>query len=168
MSIEYRGILPQIDNSAFIADGARIIGDVRIGKNSSIWYNSVLRGDVDSIFIGKETNIQDNTVIHTSRFNGKTIIGDKVTIGHSAVIHACQVRDLGFIGMGAILMDNVVVESYGFIAAGALVTPGKIVGPKELWAGRPAKFIRKISEEEIILIEDSSEHYANLAKEYML
>lgn len=164
--IPYNGINPKIHDTVLLAVGCRIIGDVKIGENSSIWYNSVLRGDVAPIEIGENVNIQDGTIIHTSRFNGGTTIGDNTTVGHSVVIHACTIHDYGFIGMGSIIMDKVIVESYGFVAAGALVSPGKVIKSNELWAGVPAKFIRKITTEEISLINDSYKHYVKLSKEH--
>ena len=166
MKIDYQQISPQIDTKAFVAEGAKIIGDVTVGMESSIWYNCVLRGDVDSIIIGTGTNVQDATVIHTSRFNGKTIIGNNVTIGHTAIIHACKIMDMAFIGMGAIIMDNVIVEPYGFVAAGTLIPPGKIVKSYQLWAGTPGKLIRQLTEKEIFLIDDSYKHYVKLAKKH--
>jgi carbonic anhydrase/acetyltransferase-like protein (isoleucine patch superfamily) len=164
--LKYKNISPKIHESAFIAKGVVIVGDVNIGENSNIWYNGVLRGDVAPIYIGQDVNIQDGTVIHTSRFNGPCRIGDRVTIGHICLLHACNLHDDSFIGMGSIIMDKVVVESFGFIAAGSLVTPGKVIKSGELWAGRPAKFVRKISDEELFLIKDTPLHYINLASEH--
>lgn len=162
----FRGKSPVIAPSAFIAEGAVIIGDAHIGDNSSVWFNAVLRADVNPIFIGENTNIQDGTVVHTSILNGHTEIGNNVTIGHLAMIHACKIMDYAFIGMQSIIMDKVIVEEYSIVAAGALVSPGKVVRSKELWAGVPAKFIRKISEEEIEMIKLSSINYVKISKEY--
>ena len=167
MNIEkYNNILPSIDEDVFIANGANIIGDVSIEKDSSIWFNVVIRGDVAPVIIGQGTNIQDCSVIHSSRFNGPSNIGDFVTVGHSAVIHACTIHDYGFIGMHSTVMDKAIIESYGFVAAGALIPPGKIVKSHELWAGVPGKFIRKITSDEINLIEDSFQHYIKLSQQY--
>jgi carbonic anhydrase/acetyltransferase-like protein (isoleucine patch superfamily) len=165
--LTFKGLNPQIDDSAFIADNCVIIGDVKIGKNSSIWFNSVIRGDVCPIRIGSNTNIQDGSVVHTSRFNGPTYIGDNITIGHKAMIHACTVKDFAFIGMSATVLDGAVVEEYGFVAAGAVVTPGKIVKSKELWAGVPAKFIRTLTDNDLFQMQDNCESYVKLAREYM-
>ena len=162
----FKGILPSVDDSAFIADGVCLVGDVKVKSRSSIWYNAVLRGDVSYIDIGKNTNIQDGAVIHTSRFNGPTIIGDNVTIGHLAMIHACKIHDYGFVGMNATIMDNSIVEQYAMVAAGAVVTPGKVVGSKELWSGVPARFVRILSDDEVEHIRDSAEHYVKLGKIY--
>lgn len=167
MIIDYKNLSPQIDPSCFIADGAYIIGDVIVAKNVNIWFGAVVRGDVAPIVIGQGTNIQDNSVIHTSRLNGGTIIGENVTIGHGAVIHACTLKNHAFIGMKALIMDKAVVEEFGFVAAGAVVSPGKIVKAKELWAGVPARYIRDLNEGEIEAIKDSAINYQNLAKEYL-
>lgn len=157
---------PNISNKAFIAASASIIGDVTIGEESGIWFGCVLRGDVEPIIIGKGTNIQDGSVIHCTRGGGKTIIGDNVTIGHKALIHAAILQDACFIGMGAIIMDGVKVETGAMVAAGSLVTPNKIIPTGEIWAGNPAKFFRKLTKEESDYILISAENYKQHAKEY--
>ena len=159
--------MPTIDDSAYISENVIVAGEVRIGANASIWFGSVVRGDVAPITIGENTNVQDGTIKHTSRFDGPTNIGSNVTIGHRAVIHACTVHDYGFIGMGSIIMDKAVVESYGFVASGALIAPGKVVKSRELWAGVPAKFVRVLSDEEVAHIIDSAVHYIKLSKNYI-
>ena len=164
--IKYNNILPKISDEAYIAEGTYIIGDVTIGPNSSIWFTSVLRGDVAPITIGKGTNVQDGSIIHTSRYNGPTHIGDYVTIGHGAIIHACTLHNFSFIGMKALVMDKAIVEEFGFVAAGAVVSPSKIVKSRELWAGVPAKYIRHLTDEEIEHIKESAENYINLASTY--
>lgn len=174
--LPYRGILPKIDQSAFVAHSAIISGNVEIGENSGIWYGCVLRGDVTKITIGKNTNIQDNTVIHGTRPNhaqNKTgaegapvIIGDNVTIGHSAIVHACIIEDNTFIGMGSIIMDLARVEQFGMLAAGAVLTPGKIIKSGQIWAGNPAKYFRDLNESERNYIKISANNYAELANEY--
>jgi len=151
--IKYNNILPKIDASSFVADNTIISGNVEIGRNSGVWYGVVIRGDVAEIKIGNYTNIQDNSVVHVTRANhaqnktghngGPTIIGSYVTIGHSAIIHACTIEDYSFIGMGAIIMDLAKVEKYAMVAAGAVVTPGKIVKSGQIWAGNPAKYFRE-------------------------
>ncbi len=166
MLLSYLDKRPQVDKTVFIAEGAKIIGDVNISAHSNIWYNAVIRADVAPVFIGKETNIQDGTVIHTSRFNGPCTIGDRVTIGHICLLHACNLHDDAFVGMGSTVMDKAVVESFGFLAANSLLTPNKVVKSGELWAGSPAKFIRKITEEEKFLITDTPTHYMLLAKNH--
>ncbi|MCB1841099.1 MAG: gamma carbonic anhydrase family protein [Alphaproteobacteria bacterium] len=162
----YRGIMPKIHPTAFIAPSASIIGDVEIGEGSNIWYSCVLRGDVNPIRIGKNTNIQDGTVIHTtSGFQGTTV-GDNVTVGHTAILHACTVEDFGFVGMQSCAMDGAVVESRGMLAAGALLTPGKRVPRGQLWSGRPAKFMRDMTQEEKDYLIWSAEHYRKLGQEH--
>lgn len=167
MLIPYKRIEPILDESVYLAPGACVIGDVEVKKSSSIWFGAVVRGDVAPITIGSGTNIQDGAVIHTSRHDGPTDIGDNVTIGHKAIIHACSIESNAFIGMGSIIMDKSIVEEYGFVAAGAVIPPGKIVKSKELWAGVPAKKIRTLSDEEIKEIEDSAKQYIKLAERYI-
>ncbi len=174
--LSYRNILPKIDPSAFIAHNAIISGDVIIEERSSIWYGCVVRGDVERIRIGKNTNIQDNTVIHVTRANhvanktgdhgAPTLIGNNVTVGHSAIIHACIIEDNAFIGMGALIMDMARVEEYGMLAAGAVLTPGKIIKKGQLWVGNPAKYYRDLTPEEKSYIKVSADNYAELALEY--
>ena len=174
--IPYRGTLPTIDPTAFIAHTAIISGDVKIGKNSGIWYGCVLRGDVTKIIIGDNTNIQDNCVLHGTRPNhaqNKTgnegapvIVGSGVTIGHNAIIHACIIEDNSFIGMGSVVMDLARVETFGMLAAGAVLTPGKIIKSGQIWAGNPAKYFRDMNEAERNYIKISADNYAELASEY--
>ena len=172
----YRGIMPRIDKSSFIAHNAVITGDVKIAKNSGVWYGCVLRGDVTKIEIGENTNIQDNCVLHGTRPNhaqNKTgsegapvIVGNSVTIGHSAIIHACIIEDNAFVGMGSIIMDLARIEQYGMLAAGAVLTPKKIVKSGEIWAGNPAKFFRQMTQIEKDYIKVSAQNYIELANEY--
>jgi carbonic anhydrase/acetyltransferase-like protein (isoleucine patch superfamily) len=174
--IAYRNILPKIDDTAFIARDAIISGDVVIGKNSGIWFGCVIRGDVTKITIGDFTNIQDKTILHGTRANhaqkktgndgAPVSIGNYVTIGHNAIIHACTIENYCFIGMGSIIMDLAIVREFGMLAAGAVLTPGKIVGSEEIWAGNPAKFFRKMTQSEIDYIKISAENYAELAMDY--
>ncbi len=176
--LPYRGILPTVDKSAFVAHNAIISGDTVIGKNSSIWYGCVIRGDVACIRIGDNTNIQDNTVIHVTRANhvanktgdegGPTLIGSNVTVGHGAIIHACVIEDNTFIGMGSIVMDLARVEEFSMLAAGAVLTPGKVVKRGQLWVGNPAKYFRDLTQKEIEYIKISADNYAKLAAEYKL
>ena len=167
MLIRYKSKSPQIHQSVYMAEGTYIIGDVKIDADSSVWFASVIRGDVAQVTIGKGTNIQDGTIIHTSRLNGPTHIGDYVTIGHSAVIHACTLHNHAFIGMKALVMDQAIVEEFGFVAAGAVVSPGKIVKSRELWAGVPAKYIRNLTDEEVENIKKSAQNYMDLARDYI-
>jgi carbonic anhydrase/acetyltransferase-like protein (isoleucine patch superfamily) len=163
----YRGIMPTLGNGVFIAPSADVMGDVVIGEASNIWFQCVIRGDVNHIRIGSHTNVQDGTVIHVTRKTHPTLIGSHVTIGHKAILHGCTIEDYAFIGMGAMVMDGAVVEPYGFVAAGAVVTPGKRVKSGELWAGSPARYMRDIREDERTYIPVSASHYVALAREYM-
>ena len=174
--ISYKGILPTIDKDALIAQNCIISGDVKIAKNVGIWYYCVIRGDVSSIEIGENTNVQDGTTIHVTRPNhlanktgsegGKVKIGKNVTIGHNAIIHAATIHDNAFIGMGSIVMDLSIVESNSMLGAGSLLSPGKIVKSGELWAGVPAKKIRDLTQQEIDYIQVSADNYRILAEEY--
>ncbi|OFW87043.1 MAG: gamma carbonic anhydrase family protein [Alphaproteobacteria bacterium RIFCSPHIGHO2_02_FULL_46_13] len=162
----YRGITPHIDSSAFVAENAAIIGDVQIGAGSGIWYGVTLRGDVNDIKIGARTNIQDGTVIHTSLGVQGTYIGDDVTVGHMALLHACTIGNKAFIGMQSLIMDEVVVEDEAMVAAGSMVTPRKRIPRHQLWGGRPARYMRDMTPEEIEYLQISADRYAALAKEY--
>ncbi len=162
-----QGISPTISPKAFVAPGAAVIGDVHIGAESGIWFGVVIRGDVNYIRIGERTNVQDGTVIHVTRGTGPTMIGSNVTIGHSALLHACTVEDGAFIGMRATLMDGVVVESGAQVAAGALVTPGKRIPSGQLWAGSPAKYFRDLTDVEKAFIPISADNYVKHVTEYL-
>ena len=162
----FKGISPKIAESAFIAEGAVVIGEVTIGKEASIWYNCVVRGDVNFISIGERTNIQDGTIVHVATADGPTLIGNDVLIGHAAIIHGCTLEDGCFIGMAATVMDNAVVEREAMVAAGALVTPGKRVKARQLWAGAPAKFMRELTEIEVAQMKVQTARYADLADAY--
>lgn len=165
--LPYKGVRPAIADGAFIAPNAAVIGDVVIGTGTGIWFGCTIRGDVHEIRIGENTNVQDGTVVHVTRGKSGTYIGANITIGHNAVIHACRLEDGCFVGMSATVMDGVVVESGGMVAAGALVTPGKRVKKGELWAGSPARFLRHLSQEELDFFPVSAAHYADLAREYL-
>ncbi|MBA4274185.1 MAG: gamma carbonic anhydrase family protein [Alphaproteobacteria bacterium] len=164
--LPYQGAWPTIADSAFIAAGAVVTGNVTIGEEANIWYGCVLRGDVQSITIGARTNIQDGTVIHVTREIGPTVIGAEVTVGHMALIHAATVHDRAFIGMGSRLLDFSLVEEGGYLAAGAVLTPRKRVPQGELWAGNPAKLLRSVSAKEADWIPKSAAHYVKLASHY--
>jgi len=164
---EYKDNTPKIHPSVFVAESADLIGKVNIEENSSIWYGAVLRGDVDSIKIGQYTNVQDQTVIHADT-DIPTIIGDHVTIGHSAVIHSCEIKNNVLIGMGSIILPNVVIHENVIIGAGTLIPPGKEVPSNSMVFGSPAKIIRKLTEKEINKINESSIHYKELAEDYLV
>ncbi|MDT0576222.1 gamma carbonic anhydrase family protein [Croceicoccus sp. F390] len=150
--LPFAGKWPRIHDSAFVAPGCRIIGDVEIGPDASIWYNCVLRADVNAIRIGARTNVQDGSTIHCDSPDAghpdgfPTIIGEDVLIGHMAMVHGCIVEDRGFIGLGAIVMSGTVIAREGMLAAGAMLTPGKTIGPRELWTGRPARHLRDLAD----------------------
>ncbi|MEH6545539.1 MAG: gamma carbonic anhydrase family protein [Sneathiella sp.] len=163
----FKGIVPTVAGGVFIAPSANVIGDVVIGKGSSIWFNCVLRGDVSYIRIGERSNVQDGTIIHVSNGTHPTIIGDDVLVGHNCMIHGCTLETGSFVGMGATVMDGAVVETGGMVAAGALVAPNKRVAAGELWGGSPAKFIRPLSDQEKENLTGGAMHYAGLAQVYI-
>lgn len=160
--------VPQINENVYVAPGVQIIGDVHIGEHSSVWFNSVVRGDVHHIRIGKYTNIQDNCTIHVTTDMYPTILGDYVSIAHNAVVHGATLEDHAFVGMSATVMDNVIIRSYGFVAAGALVAPGFEVPPKTLVAGVPAKVVRPLRQQEIEMIDNIAHAYSRHGQEYRL
>lgn len=160
-----KGKSPVIDGSCFVAETADILGDVRIGKNSSVWYKSVLRGDDNYIQIGESSNIQDNTVIHVAELY-PTLIGDNATIGHSSIIHACTIGNNCLIGMGAIILDGAEIGDETIIGAGSLVAAGKKIPSGVLALGMPAKVIRELTAEEKISLKESAEKYVRYAFEH--
>lgn len=170
--LSYHGKTPMLDPTAFVAPGARLIGDIAVGAEASIWYNCVLRGDVNAIRIGARSNIQDGSVIHVDspqpghEAGHPTIIGEEVLIGHLAMVHGCVLRDRAFVGLGAIVMDGCEIEGDAMLAAGAMLTPGKRIPTGQLWAGRPAKYVRDLSEADIAGMRAGVAHYMDLAKRH--
>ncbi len=171
----FRGKVPAIHETAFIASGAQIIGDVTICDGASIWYNCVLRGDLAPIVIGARSNVQDGTVIHVEGprkgQQGKvlpTIIGADALVGHMALLHGCTIADGGFVGMGSIVMDGAVVGEQAMLAAGALLPPGKAIPAGELWTGRPACLARLLREEEKAGMAAQCAHYLEMAEDHRL
>jgi len=162
----YLGVMPTIHATAFVAQTASVIGDTHIGECSGIWYGCVVRGDVNEIRIGNRTNIQDLTMIHCAELGQGTYIGDDITVGHSAVLHACTIEDNAFIGIQACVMDDCVIESGAMVAAGALVTPGKIVKAGEVWAGSPAKKLRDVNQKDLDFFTLNRDRYSRLAQQY--
>ncbi|MFA6280232.1 MAG: gamma carbonic anhydrase family protein [Bdellovibrionales bacterium] len=158
--------MPQIAESAFLAPSVVVIGDVVIGAEASVWPMCVLRGDVAPIRIGAKTNLQDGTIVHVTEGGQGTIIGDGVTIGHGVLLHDCTVEDGAFIGMRATMMDGARVERGGMLAAGALLTPHKVVKSGQIWAGSPAKYWRDINDAERAEFTFRAEEYVMLAKAY--
>ena len=155
----YLDLFPNIDDSVFLASGVKIVGDVTIGKGSSIWYNTVIRGDVHYVKIGELTNVQDLCMLHVTNGRYPLNIGNRVTIGHSVKLHGCTIRDLALIGIGAIVLDGAIVEEKTIVAAGAVVKPNFIVPSGKLVAGVPAKVIRDLSAEEINDLDASAIRY---------
>lgn len=164
--LPFEGKLPNLADGAFVAPGAKVIGDVEIGADTGVWYGCVLRGDVNEIRIGARVNLQDGTVIHVASKGQGTYIGDEVSVGHMALLHACTVEAGAFIGMKAVVMDGAVVESGAMVAAGALVTPGKRVKSGELWTGWPAAFKRPVGEAEREMMRWTHTHYVTLARRH--
>jgi gamma-carbonic anhydrase len=169
--IPFGGKTPVIHPDAFIAPGCRIIGDVEIGAGASIWYNCVIRGDVNFVRIGARTNVQDGSVIHCdSGMDGgggfPTILGEDVLIGHMAMIHGTIVHDRGFVGLGTITMDGCVIGSDAMLAAGAMLTPGKHIPSGQLWGGRPAKYMRDLSEAAMLGMRLGVAHYVHNAQNH--
>lgn len=159
MEIPCRGAKPNLEADVFVADGAKIVGDVTIGAQSSVWFNAVLRGDVAPIKIGSKTNIQDNSVVHGTWNKAAAVIGDGVTIGHSVILHGCTIGDNCLIGMGAIVMDLAKIGSNCIVGAGSLVTEGSDFPEGSLILGRPAKVVRPLKPEELAFLPKSAANY---------
>ena len=172
MSIrKFKNTTPIIALSAYIDPQACVIGDVKIGENSSIWPMAVVRGDVNFISIGNNTNIQDNSILHVTHKGeygdgAGLIIGDNVTVGHGAILHACTIGNSCLIGMGAIIMDDCIIEDYSMIGAGAMLPPNKHVKSGELWLGNPAKKVRDLTREQKQQMDYSAQHYVKLKNNY--
>ncbi len=162
---DYRGILPQISESAFVAETAAVIGDVTIGEHANIWYGAVLRGDEGPLRIGNRTNIQDNATVHTNH-EYQVIIGEDVTVGHNAIVHGCTVGDGTMIGMGAVVLNGAVIGKGCLIAAGALIKEREVIPDGSLCVGVPAKIIRTLNEEAKANILENAEMYVKLGQEY--
>lgn len=162
----FDGKTPVIADDAFVAATASLIGNVTVGAGSSVWYGCVLRGDDHSIVIGKDTNVQDNTVIHVTLDGEPTILGDRVVIGHAAKLHSCTIGDDSLVGIGSIVLDGCVLEPGSMLAAGSLLTPNKRVPSGELWGGSPAKKLRDMAEKDHEYIRWDIEHYLKVAQKY--
>lgn len=155
----YNELFPKIDETVFLASGVKVVGDVLIGKNSSVWYNCVIRGDVHYVQIGENTNIQDCSMLHVTNGRFPLNIGNKVTIGHSVKLHGCTLQDLCLVGIGAIVLDGAIVEKNSMVAAGTVIKPGFVVPSGKLVAGVPGKVVRDLSSDEILDLENSAERY---------
>ena len=170
--IPIHGKTPKIHDSAFVAPGCTLIGDIEIGADSSIWYNCVLRADVFTIRIGERTNVQDGSILHCDPprpgdpDGSPLVIGDDVLIGHMAMVHGCVIHDRGFVGLGAIAMNKAVIGSDAMLAAGAMLTEKKVMGPRELWAGRPAKKLRDLDDAAVMGMRAGVMHYTQNAKNH--
>jgi gamma-carbonic anhydrase len=162
----YGGASPRLDPTAFVVEGATVLGDVEIGPESSVWFGAVVRGDVNHIRIGARSNVQDGSVVHVTGGTHPTILGDDVTVGHRVVLHGCTVGDRCLIGIGAIVLDGAVVSPESMVGAGALVPPGMVVPPRTLVLGSPAKPKRPLSAEEVAFFTVSSARYAAYARQY--
>jgi len=169
----YLNIAPELGERVYLHPSCQIIGDVKIGDDSSVWCNTVLRGDVNRIVIGRGTNVQDLTMGHvTHKSSAKPegsplIIGDYVTVGHSVVLHGCRIGNECLIGIGSIILDDVVIPDHVMIGAGSLVSPGKVLESGKLYIGRPAKLVRELTPEEISRLRYSAEHYMHLKDDYL-
>ena len=166
MIIPFNSISPKIHETAFVADDAVVIGDVEIGVDSSVWFGSVVRGDVNFIRIGARTNIQDGTVIHVSSKTHPTILEEEITVGHRVTLHGCHVESGCLIGIGAILLDGVRVGRNSLVATGSLLTPGTQIPPRSLVMGSPAKVTRELTADELAYLDKSWRNYVELKKHY--
>jgi len=162
----FQGILPRVEKNAFVEETAVVVGDVVIGAESSVWFLSVVRADVNFVKIGSRTNIQDLCVLHVTHDTHPLIIGDDVTVGHHVVLHGCTIKDRVLVGMGAILMDGVVIGEECIIGAGALITEGTVIPPRSLVLGSPARIKRPVTEEERAWIKQSAANYVRYAAEH--
>src|SRR5512140_1355008 len=162
----YDGKAPRLAASVFLADGSVVTGDVEIGEDSSLWFGTVVRGDVNRVRIGRRTNLQDLTVVHVTAGTHPTTLGDDVTVGHRAVLHGCTVHDRCLVGIGAIVLDGAVVGPDAMVGAGALVPPGMVVPPGKLVVGAPAKVKRDLTPEELASLRTSAANYAGYAAKY--
>jgi carbonic anhydrase/acetyltransferase-like protein (isoleucine patch superfamily) len=165
--LSFKNKSPNIKSDCFIAPNATIIGDVEIGTQSSVWFGTVIRGDVFHIRIGSNTNIQDNSVVHVTTNKYSTTIGNNVTIGHSVTLHGCSIKDNALIGIGSIVMDQSEIEEWSIIAAGSVLKPGTKVPSGKLWGGTPAKELRDLNKTEREWIKELSNNYTRLSREYL-
>jgi carbonic anhydrase/acetyltransferase-like protein (isoleucine patch superfamily) len=164
--LPFRGKLPHLGDGVFVASGAQLIGDLTLGREASVWFNAVIRADVHFIRIGERTNVQDNTTVHVTEGRAPCVIGNDVTIGHNAIVHACTVENHCLIGMGAVILDHAVIREESMVGAGALVTQGKSFPPRSLILGSPAKAVRTLTDEELRGLRESAAHYVATARAY--
>ena len=166
MILSYRGFAPRIAASAFIAESADVIGDVEISENSSIWFHSVLRGDIEPIRVGANSNIQDGSIVHTLA-GSPVVIGDWVTVGHRAVLHGCAIEGHCLIGMGSVILNNVRIGEGSIVAAGALVLENTVIPPRSLFLGVPARFHRQMTDADRSFIDLHATHYLEYKENYL-
>lgn len=159
-----RGLTPKFGNNCFFAENSVVVGEVTMGDNCTVWFNAVVRGDVHSITIGNNTNVQDGAIIHCTYQRAKTVIGSNVSIAHNAIVHGCTVEDNVLVGMGAIIMDGAVIGNNSVIAAGAIILPGTIVESGSMWAGNPGKRMKDISDEMREVIQRTAKNYPMYAE----
>jgi carbonic anhydrase/acetyltransferase-like protein (isoleucine patch superfamily) len=163
---EYKGIRPRLGRDVFVAPGASVIGDVELGDESSVWFGAVLRGDVMPIRFGARTNVQDGSVVHVTGGSAATTVGDDVTVGHMALLHGCFVGHRVLVGMGSVLLDGSVVEDESIVAAGSLVPPGMRVPARSLAMGRPARVVRKATDEDLAWVREAGRLYVEYARTF--
>jgi len=162
----FRGVHPQIHPTAFVEESAQVIGDVHLGEDSSIWFNTVVRGDIHYIRIGNRSNVQDNSVIHVRNGTHPAILEDEVTVGHSVTLHGCYVEQGALIGIGSIVLDDARVGAYSIVAAGAVVSPGTVIPPRSLVMGLPGKVKRELTDEEVEQLSVFWKSYVEYTKVY--
>ncbi|WP_410514826.1 gamma carbonic anhydrase family protein [Paenibacillus sp. BR2-3] len=165
MRIAYGSYIPQLDSSVYVAEGAKLVGDVKVGRNSSIWFNAVLRGDLAPVIIGERCNIQDGAVGHVGE-GLPLILADDISVGHTAIIHGCKIGKGTLIGMGAIVLNGAEIGEYALIGAGSIVTENKRIPPYTLSLGSPAKVVRELTEQDLLRMAHTTESYVMKGKEY--
>jgi carbonic anhydrase/acetyltransferase-like protein (isoleucine patch superfamily) len=164
---EHSGVRPRLGAGVFVADGAAVIGDVVLGDEASVWFNTTVRGDVFPIRVGARTNIQDGSVLHVTNGKAATTLGDDVTVGHLVLLHGCTVQDRCLIGMGSTILDGAVIGEGSLLGAGSLVPPRMVIPPRSFAIGRPAKILRTVTEADTAMIREAGAHYVAYAKTYL-
>lgn len=163
---EFLGVWPVVDSSNFVAESAALIGDVRLGREASVWYNVTIRGDVHRIVIGARSNVQDNSVVHVTHGTAPTTIGEDVTIGHGAIVHGCTIHDRVLVGMGAIILDHADIGSDSIVGAGTLVTSRTVVPPRSLILGNPGRAVRSLTDDEVAMVRSYADNYVRYSRIY--